>query len=162
MQTKGRHFRSGHSGVIAVPIQTSSALQCREHRGAAVETKLDAAERRVKGLEDIIVTQAEQLHKAIRNNRPGAGACVSACKEQEEARLLEVCAEMEGLKEKLRILTERDCGCVGCLDAPATNVMIPCGHLLYCDKCAPKSRTEFGDVCTVCDAPAKQFKIYPM
>ena len=161
MRITGSHYRSGHSGVIAIPIQTSSTPQCRERKAVAVETKLEAAERRVKGLEDIIVTQAEQLHKAIRN-RPGAGACVSAHKQREDARFLEVRAEVEGLKEKLRRLTDRACGCVGCLDAPATNVMIPCGHLLYCDICAPKSRAEFGDVCTVCNAPAKQFKIYPM
>ena len=162
MRLNGNHYRSRHSGVIAIPIQTGSTLQCREHRAVAVETKLEAAEMRVKGLEEIIVTQAEQLHRAIRNNRPEAGACVSAHKQREDTRLLEVRAEMEGLKEKLRVLTDRDCGCVGCLDAPATNVMIPCGHLLYCDRCAPKSRAEFGDVCTVCNAPAKQFKIYPM
>lgn len=159
-RTKGpSYYRS--AGVIAVPLQDSSSQRCTasELRAASVQLELEAAERRVKELEAIIVTQAEQVHRVTKS---APEACANANKQKEDARFIEARAEMKGLKDKLRALADRECGCVACLEAPATNVMIPCGHLLYCDRCAPKSRAEFGDVCTVCNRAAKQFKIYRM
>ena len=157
VRTKTTDYLS--TGVLAVPLQDSSTLRCTasELRAASAELKLEAVEMRVKELEAIIVTQAEQVHRAMKSAHE---ACASADKRKADARFIEVREEMKGLKDKLRVLTERECGCVACLEAPASNVMIPCGHLLYCDGCASRSRTEFGDVCTVCNRAAEQFKIY--
>ena len=87
---------------------------------------------------------------------------MNADNQRNETRLIGVRAEMEGLRNELRMMTDREKGCVGCFDAPATVALIPCGHLLYCDRCAPRSREQVGDRCTLCDKPAKQFKIYPI
>ena len=135
-----------------------------EQRAVSAEHKLDSAERRVRTLEAIVETQAERLDDVEVLLKSGAirEARMNADNQRNETRLIGVRAEMEGLRNELRMMTDREKGCVGCFDAPATVALIPCGHLLYCDRCAPRSREQVGDRCTLCDKPAKQFKIYPI
>jgi hypothetical protein len=148
------------AGVVAAHQQEELDLGPEQ----MAELKLDSAERRVRTLETIIETQAEQLRDVGALLKAGAirEARMSADNRRNEARLIGVRVEMEGLRDELRMVTDREKGCVGCFDAPATVALIPCGHLLYCERCAPKSREQVGDRCTLCDKPAKQFKIYPI
>ncbi|CAL8461170.1 g701 [Coccomyxa elongata] len=151
------------AGVVASHQQSSSDLE-PEQRAVSPELKVDSAERRVRTLEAIIETQAERLRDVEVLLKSGAirEARMSADNRRNEARLIGVRAEMEGVRNELRMMTDREKGCVGCFDAPATVALIPCGHLLYCERCALKSRDQVGDRCTLCDKPAKQFRIYPI
>ena len=151
------------AGVVAAH-QEEKLLIGPEQRAVSAEHKLDSAERRVRTLEAIVETQAERLDDVEVLLKSGAirEARMNADNQRNETRLIGVRAEMEGLRNELRMMTDREKGCVGCFDAPAMVALIPCGHLLYCERCALKSREQVGDRCTLCDKPAKQFKIYPI
>jgi hypothetical protein len=58
--------------------------------------------------------------------------------------------QQEGVKDKF---------CLVCMEAPSNTVLLECGHLVLCDKCAPKVVEK--NSCPLCRAPiARSLRVY--